>query len=185
MAEFISHRGYNENKLDGFKAAIKDGYTILEVDIRLRNNKPVLLHDNIDCSDCTELVELLKLAEDKNIQLFLEFKELKAINPSLELITQYNVDVVLISFSVEHLIHLNSLSNYPLGLISNENFSLQEAPAIDYLVIHHLHIDKCIEDILCAAWGISHKNPFDKNESSGDRFNKIKHQVDYLIIDRY
>ena len=71
VAEKISHRGYDENKINGFIEAINDGYSILEADVRLRNNTPTLLHDDKACSDCSTLSELLELAQNKGIILFL------------------------------------------------------------------------------------------------------------------
>jgi len=175
VAELISHRGYNNNKLDGFVTAIQDGFSILETDIRLRNEEPVLLHDNIACSNCTTLVELLELAQDKGVVLFLEFKEFKAIEPSLKLISQYSVDVVLTSFNSEHLKYINSLSNHSLGFITTEHFSLEYLPVLDYVIINRLHIDKCPAFIKCVAWGVYNKK----------QFNQVKYKVDYAIIDKY
>ena len=175
VAEQISHRGYNDNKLNGFISAIQDGFTKLEADVRLREEKPVLLHDNIPCSYCTPLVDLLELAQNNNTTLFLEFKEFKAIPISLELINKYNVNVVLTSFNLEHLTYINSTSNYSLGFITNEHFNLEDLPLIDYLIINQEHTNKCIPYIKCIAWDI-------KNNK---QYNRVKYNVDFIIVDKY
>ena len=175
LAELVSHRGLNENKLDGFRAAIIYGYRFVEADVRIRDGIPVLLHDNIQCSDCTTLVELLELAEQKEITLFLEFKEFKAINESLELISQFNIDVVLLSNDVDDLIYINSVSNYELGYITLSDYDLTSLPSIDYLLVSHSHINKCIEGIKCVAWTVTNKKQYDK----------IKYKVDYVIADLF
>ena len=41
LAELVSHRGLNENKLDGFRAAIIYGYHFVEADVRIRDGIPV------------------------------------------------------------------------------------------------------------------------------------------------
>lgn len=171
----ISHRGYDENKLGGFKAAINDNYTILEADIRLRGGIPVLIHDDIDCGNCDALESLLMLASDNGVTLFLEFKERAAIDLSLDLINQYNVDVVLTSFSYNDLIYINSVSNYSLGYISGGGVDWDKLPIIDYLIINQNHIDECVAMVKCVAWTITNQEQHDK----------ISHKVDYVIEDRY
>jgi glycerophosphoryl diester phosphodiesterase len=175
IAELVSHRGLNENKLDGFLAAIIYGYRFVEADVRIRDGIPILLHDDIDCLDCTTLVELLELAEQKDITLFLEFKEFKAIDESLELISQFNLDVVLLSNDADALIYINSVSNYSLGYITLSDYDLTSLPSIDYLLIDHSHIDKCVEGIKCVAWTVTKKNQYDK----------LKYKVDYVIADLF
>ncbi len=171
----VSHRGYDENKLSGFVAAVNDGYKVLETDVRLRNGKPVLLHDDIDCEDCSSLESLLVFAQDSGVKLFIEFKERAAIDLSLKLIGEYNVDVVLISFSASDLIYINSISNYPLGFITSKNYDLAKLPTIDYLIISKSNIDKCVDVIKCVAWTITSKEQHDK----------VKLSVDYIIEDKY
>lgn len=176
IAERISHRGYNENKINGFVAAITDGYKMLETDVRLRDETPILLHNNDErCANCNDLSTLLELAQIHNVKLFLEFKEFKAIAPSLALINQYNIDVVLTSFNKEHLIYLNTNANYSLGFITDDNFELSELPPIDYLLINRLHVNKCPEKIVCVAWGVHTKKQFDS----------IKYNVGFAITDRF
>lgn len=175
LAELISHRGLNENKLDGFQAAIVYGYRFLEADVRIRDGIPVLLHDDIECLDCTTLVDLLVLAEQKGITLFLEFKEFRAIDESLKLISQYNVDVVLISDDADDLIYINSVSNYSLGYITLSDFDLTSLPSIDYLFIYHSHVNKCLKEIKCVAWTITKYK----------QYNKVKYKVDYVIADLF
>ena len=170
----ISHRGYNENRIDGFSSAIYSGYKILEADVRLRNGIPVLLHDDIYC-ECDTLESLLILARDNGIKLFIEFKETAAIDSSLELISQYNVDVVLTSFSSKDLNYINSVSNYELGYISEGSVDWSSLPTIDYLIINQNHIDQCIDGVKCAAWTITNQ----------EQYNKIKLKVDYVIENKY
>ena len=174
VAVKVSHRGYNENRIDGFASAIYAGYKVLETDVRLRGGVPVLLHDDIDC-DCDTLESLLILASDNGIKLFIEFKERAAIDSSLELISKYNVDVVLASFSSKDLNYINSVSNYSLGYITGGNVDWSVLPAIDVLMISKNHIDECIEGVKCAAWTISNQSQYDK----------IKLLVDYVIEDKY
>ena len=171
----ISHRGYEENKLPGFIAAFNDGYGILETDVRLRGGKPVLLHDDVDCDDCSSLERLLMFAQGNSVILFIELKERAAIDLSLELISSYNVDVVLTSFSASDLVYINSVSNYPLGFITSKDYDLSKLPVIDYLIISQSNIDKCIEGIKCVAWTITNKEQYDK----------IKLSVDYVVEDKY
>ena len=147
----------------------------METDVRLRNGQAVLLHDNVDCTNCPQLIELLELAQSKGITLFIEFKEFKAIDISLELLSKYNVEVVLTSFEPAHLKYLNASSNYSLGLITNESFDLENLPWVDYLLIQYMHIDKCPALIECVAWGISNKS----------QLNEIKYKADYAVIDRF
>lgn len=175
LAELISHRGLNENKLDGFQAAIVYGYRFLEADVRIREGIPVLLHDDIECLDCTNLVDLLVLAEQKGVTLFLEFKEFRAIDESLNLINQFNVDVVLISNDADDLIYINAISNYSLGYITLSDYDLSSLPSIDYLLIYYSQVNKCFEGIKCVAWTIK------KNK----QFNKVKYKVDYVIADLF
>lgn len=175
LAELISHRGLNENKFDGFHAAIVYGYRLLEADVRIRNGIPVLLHDDIECLDCTALVDLLELAEQEEVTLFLEFKEFKAIDASLALISQFNVDVVLISNNANDLIYINSVSNYSLGYITLSDYDLASLPSIDYLLIDHQQVNKCLDGIKCVAWTVTKRKQFDK----------IKHKVDYVITDLF
>jgi len=176
IAERISHRGYNDNKMDGFIAAITDGYNMLETDVRLRDEIPILLHNNDErCSDCNNLSALLELAQKSGVKLFIEFKEFKAISPSLKLISQYNVDVVLTSFNKEHLIYLNTNANYSLGFITEDSFELSELPPIDYLLINRQYVNKCPEEIVCVAWGVHSKK----------QFNSIKYKVDFAITDQF
>jgi glycerophosphoryl diester phosphodiesterase len=175
IAERISHRGYDENKISGFITAIQDGYTILESDVRLRDEEPILLHNNEACSDCSSLAELLDLALAHNIKLIIEFKEFKAIRPSLELISQYNVDVVLTSFNKDHLTYINANSNHSLGFITHENYNLDELPIIDYLLINQLHIKKCTKQVTCIAWGVHTQK----------QFNQVKYKVGLAITDRF
>ncbi|GAA0815249.1 hypothetical protein GCM10009111_13280 [Colwellia asteriadis] len=175
VAKLISHRGYNNNQLNGFYSAIKDGFTRLEVDVRLRNGQAVLLHDDIDCANCSTLIELLDLAQNKAITLFIEFKELEAIEISLELLNKYNVDIVLTSFQTEHLKYLNAISNHSLGFVTNEHFNLENLPSIDYLIINRNYIDKCLALIKCVAFDVSNQNQLDK----------VKYKVDYVIIDNF
>ena len=170
----ISHRGYNENRIDGFASAIYSGYKILEADVRLRNGIPVLLHDDVDC-ECDTLESLLILSRDNGVKLFVEFKEKSAIDASLELISKYNVDVVLTSFNSKDLNYINSVSNYELGYISEGSVDWPALPAIDYLIINQNHIDQCIDGVKCAAWTITNQK----------QYNKIKLKVDYVIEDRY
>lgn len=175
LAELISHRGLNENKLDGFQAAIVYGYRFLEADVRIRDGIPILLHDDIECLDCSTLVDLLELAEQEGVTLFLEFKEFRAIDESLKLINQFNVDVVLISNDADNLIYINSVSNYSLGYITLSDYDLTNLPSIDYLLINHPHINKCLEGIKCVAWTITKYK----------QYNKVKHKVDYVIADLF
>lgn len=171
----ISHRGYDENKLSGFVAAVNDGYTILETDVRLRDGVPVLLHDDVDCDDCSNLESLLVFAQDNGITLFIEFKENAAIDLSLELINKYNVDVVLASFYYKDLIYINSISNYSLGYISEGNIDWSALPVIDYLIISQNNIDQCIDGVKCAAWTIT----------NNEQYEKVKLNADYVIEDKY
>lgn len=170
----VSHRGYGENSIDGFASAIYSGYKILETDVRLRGGVPVLLHDDVNCP-CDTLESLLILASDNGVKLFIEFKESAAIDPSLELISKYNVDVVLASFKAKDLNYINSVSNYSLAYISGGKVDWDALPVIDYLMINQNHIDQCIEGVKCAAWTITNKAQYDK----------IKYLVDYVIEDRY
>ncbi|TWX56955.1 glycerophosphodiester phosphodiesterase [Colwellia hornerae] len=174
-AEKISHRGYNENRLDGFVAAINDGFKFIETDIRIREGKPILLHDDVECSDCTHLAELLALAQNNDVTLFLEFKESEAIDVSLQIISQYNVDVVLSSFKVSDLVYINSISDYSLAFITSSYYDLANLPSIDYLIINQVNIDKCVATIKCVAWTIH----------NGIQYYDVMYKVDYVMVDHY
>lgn len=105
----------------------------------------------------------------------MEFKEFRAIDESLKLISQFNVDVVLISTVADDLIYINSVSNYSLGYITLSDFDLANLPSIDYLLIYHSDINKCLEEIKCVAWTITKKK----------QYNKVKYKVDYVIADLF
>ena len=172
-AEKISHRGYGDNSIKGFELAIADGFKMIEADVRLRG-EPVLLHDDIEAVADT-LESLLLLSESSGVKLFIEFKDYASITPSLELISKYNVDVVLTSFNVAHLKLINSVSNYPLGYITNKEFNLAELPPIDYLIISQAHVERCPDFIYCVAWTIKTQSQLDA----------VKHKADFVMVDRF
>lgn len=169
----ISHRGYNQNRIDGYIDAINDGFTIIETDLRLRNGEVVLLHDDVECNDCNTLDEILQLATDKGVSVWVEFKEREAVTLGLEILSQYNVDVVLSSFDRDALIDINAASNYATGFLTRDDNNIDDIPFIDWLIIDKDNYELCIDGLKCAVWTI-------KTQAEFDKYNGI---VDALIMD--
>lgn len=155
----VSHRGYQENSIKGFESAIIDGYTHLETDVRLRDGELVLLHDNIECYDCDALESLLVLAEQHNITLWVELKEIQAIEKGLALISKYNVNVILMSFDIEAIKIIASSSNHSVGWITYNTDNLPDIEkAIDWIVIEKSKYKLCVDYIKCAIWTVTDKD---------------------------
>ena len=153
----VAHRGLYENTIDGFIYSIEQGYTILETDVRLWRGELILAHDKGPCPDCATLFELLNLAQHEDVSLWIEFKETRAIDPALALISQYNIEVLLTSYKVSDLEYLNSASDYPLGYITYP--SNQEVPFVDWILANDASY--CTEFQKCGIWTIKSQQDFD------------------------
>jgi len=178
----ISHRGYDENKISGFIEAVFDGFDYLETDVRLRNGEIVLLHDDVACSDCDKLSTLLSFARHYNVTVFIEVKEYEAIEKTVEIVNRYD-DVILISFDTKTLIKLNSMTNYPLGLVTSDAKNVDEVSSIiDWVFISKNYVDNCVSYLKCAAWTISNDADLDLVNS---KFGFAGPLVDAFVMDRW
>ena len=119
---------------------------------------------------------MIKLAQDNNVTILIELKEIEAAHVSVDIVNRSSVAVVFTSFDIATLKLLSSISNYKLGWITNEATGLIEVESfIDWLIIGKNHVDKCVDYLVCAAWTII---------SDADLKN-VGLKVDAVILDRW
>lgn len=174
----VSHRGYPENTVVGAWNAFLDGYPAIEVDVRLRNGVAVLLHDDIPCSNCDTLSSLLNFARNYNMTVFAEIKESAVVQEAANVVNKSLADVILISYGAGNLTRLNSMTNYPLGLITYDGQNIPGVESfIDWIVINKAHADKCDDypNLKCAVGTIVNQA----------EFNTFNGTVDALIMDQF
>lgn len=158
----VSHKGYEDNKLSGFVSAINDGFTILGTDVRLRDGEVVLLHDDVECTECDTLDELMLLAESNGVTLWVETKEREVVLPALSIAYNYNVNVMFTSFTLNDLKIISENSSYDTGLIKNSGWlPLYTDLYLDWLIIGKNNTYQCPPFKPCAAWTIKTQAEYD------------------------
>lgn len=146
----IAHRGYaknyKENTILAFEDAKNNNFDVIEIDIQLdKNNKIVVFHDtHIDFQlvntlsyqdiiqstpDVMLLSTFFESFDYRNIQIYLDLKGPAKLAEILHIfIIENNINIEKIWFASFNIQHLDILSknnsNYQLGFISDNNFTL-------------------------------------------------------------
>ena len=106
--EIIGHRGARglapENTLLSVRRAIADHVDMIEIDIRLQDNKLVLSHDPlIKGKKYTSLTEILAYLNGKKIPLNIELKEIECVPYLKNTIKDFKVSLLFSSFDFKTL----------------------------------------------------------------------------------
>lgn len=145
----IAHRGYcinyNNNTLNSIKDAINNNFDMIEIDIQLDKNNNIIVYHDIHYKDKLienysykelkkELPDLLLLSHlfkninYKDMKFYLDLKGSDKLSYELHsLFTKMNIDTTniwLASFNLNHIDILNKINKYNLGLISENNYTL-------------------------------------------------------------
>jgi len=100
--EIIGHRGAKglaeENSVRGVREALKHKVSMVEVDVRLHAGELVLSHDpTLKSENYTKLQAVLDAVDGKT-PLNIEIKDVKAIQPILDMLKKYQGEILFSSF---------------------------------------------------------------------------------------
>jgi glycerophosphoryl diester phosphodiesterase len=145
----IAHRGYcinyHSNTLNSIKDAINNNFDMIEIDIQLDKNNNIIVYHDIhykdklienysynelkkEIPDLLLLSHLFKNINYKDVKIYLDLKGSDKLSYELHsLFTKMNIDTTniwLASFNLNHIDILNKMDRYNLGLISENNYTL-------------------------------------------------------------
>lgn len=145
----IAHRGYcinyHSNTLNSIKDAINNNFDMIEIDIQLDKNNNIIVYHDIhykdklienysynelkkEIPDLLLLSHLFKNINYKDVKFYLDLKGSDKLSYELHsLFTKMNIDTTniwLASFNLNHIDILNKIDRYNLGLISENNYTL-------------------------------------------------------------
>lgn len=179
VVELVSHRGIHaaDNTIDGFYNAINLGFDSVETDLRMKGGIVVLAHDKaIKGKTYAALNDFLLFASNNNVKIWIEAKETEVIKPTLDMLSQYNLEVNFISYRQSDLDLIKSINpDVETGLIIAKAEQVESISA-EWVVIEKSLIkgnhDK-IKHLKVAAWTITNQSEYDD----------IKHLIDAVISD--
>lgn len=170
----IAHRGYSEfyedNTLDAFEQAVKNGFSMIEMDIQLDKNKELIVfHDDcienkwvkdMSLSEIREthpntltLDEFFTQFDYQSIMLYFDLKGHEDVVPYLlDYIRKYKINTSYIWFASFNFKHLDLLYNdspdHKLGVITNNVFSCEmlgeliQKYQLSFMCFHWSGLDK-------------------------------------------
>ena len=164
--ELVSHRGIDapDNTIEGFTNALNFGFTSIEMDLRMHNGVVVLAHDKtIDGVVYETLEDTLLFVSNADVKVWLEAKETAVITPVIEMLEQYNLDVVFMSGNKHDVDLIKELSDLETGRIVGSATAISTVEA-DWIVIRHTLVLDNYDDIKhfkIAAWTFRTQQEFD------------------------
>lgn len=180
--DIISHRGINatDNSLEGFVNAINLGFDGIESDLRMRGEDVILSHDIPSAGiEYDTLEDLLLLAGNSGITVWLETKEDAVVKPMVEILKRHpSVSYILTSFHKRHIDRFKSLLPGAItGLIVQYPEDIDKAET-DWIILSK-NLIPIISDKKIAVWTIKDQ----------DEYDNYKYFVDAVVsdvqIDRY
>lgn len=127
--KIIAHRGWSkgdgENTINAFKKAVLNNMNGVEFDIRWHANgdRIIVSHDFTDNVDVLTFKEALEYLKDKNLEIFIEFKEYsdKLFNEITSLLESYGLKDKTVLFGFRNIatrFPFNDRKGFKLGIIS-------------------------------------------------------------------
>lgn len=150
----FSHGGYKElsNTLSSIKCALNVGFSGVEIDVRLHNNRLILCHDPVD--ECVNqefpfLEDGIETIISSGKMVLLDIKgnsfHIETINILKNILKSYDPSKILVSsFNVNYLNELKGVKN-KIGLITSNNIKCDYIPDyIDFISTDYTVLNKCL-----------------------------------------